>query len=228
MTNNPQEAAGSILKTIRRFLTRIVTKLLDLLTADSTKTTTNMATQIIDDGSEIKIVTNGVPKIVTKANIKTVEVLINTTIKIDIGKDPLRNIYVDQATVDSPISSSPGDLRDKIALMLQPLAQAGTTATAANQLLQTAELQNIKTSVLDVNNKLTFVNSNMVLEPKLIDETEGKTIYKGYAIPGSDPAAAVWAIQRVTNNDGNLSYHWSSGSKNFDKQWNLRREYQYS
>lgn len=187
-----------------------------------------MATQIIDDGVEIKIITNGVPKIVTKANIKTVEVLIGTTIKIDIGKDPLHNIYVDQLTVDTPVNASPADLRDKIAAMLQPIAQAGTTATAANQLLQTAELQNIKNSVLDVNTKLATMNDQMVLEPKLIDETEGKTIYKGYAIPGSDPGAQVWAIQRVTNNDGNLSYHWAVGNKNFDKQWNLRREYQYN
>lgn len=187
-----------------------------------------MATQMIDDGSEIKIVTNGVPKIVTKANVKTVEVLINTIIKIDIGKDPLHNIYVDQSTVDNPVTVSPADLRDKIALMLQPVAGTGTTATAANQLLQTAELQNIKTSVTDLNTKVSFANSNMVLEPKLIDETEGNKIYKGYAIPGSDPAAAVWAIQRVTNTDGILSYHWATGTKNFDRQWTLRREYQYS
>lgn len=187
-----------------------------------------MATQIIDDGVEIRIVTNGVPKIVTKANIKTVEVLINTTIKMDIGKEPLRNIYIDQLTVDNPANSGPADLRDKIAAMLQPLAQAGTTATAANQLLQTAELQNIKTSVSDVSTKLSQMNDNMVLEPKLIDETEGRVIYKGYAVPGTDENANVWAIQRITNNDGNFSYHWASGTKNFDKRWSLRREYQYS
>lgn len=187
-----------------------------------------MATQIIDEGAEIRIVTNGIPKIVTKVNIKTVEVLINTIIKIDIGKEPLRNIYVDQLTVDAPVNSGPADLRDKIAAMLQPAAQAGTTATAENQLIQTAELQNIKNSVLDANNKLASMNSNMILEPKLIDETEGQVIYKGFAIPGADEGAETWAIQRVTNTNGNFSYHWATGNKNFDKRWTLRREYVYS
>ena len=228
MTNNPQEAAGSILKTIRRSLTRIVSKLLDLLTADSTKTTTNMATQIIDDGASIKIVTNGVPKFVLKTNVVTVETLFNGKIKIDIGKDPLHNVYVDQATVDNPVSVNPDDLRDKIEAMLEPVSMAGTTATAANQLIQTAELQNIKTSMVNVNNALNVMNDNMVLEPKLVDETEGRVIYKGYAVPGTAGNTAVWAIQRVTNDDGNLSYHWALGTKNFDKRWDLRREYQYS
>ena len=189
-----------------------------------------MATQIIDDGSEIRIVTNGVPKIVTKSNVKTVELLANYMIKIDIGKDPLRNFYVYQPAVDVPASSSAADLRDKIALMLQTGTGAGseTTATAANQLLQTAELQNIKNTVVNVSNKLDFANANMVLEPKLIDETEGRVIYKGFAIPGTDIGDNTWAIQRITNDDNNLSYHWALGTKNFDKQWVLRREYQYS
>lgn len=187
-----------------------------------------MATQIIDDGASLKIVTNGVPKFVLKANVVTVETLFNGKIKIDIGKDPLHNIYVDQATVDNPVSVDPNDLRDKIEAMLEPVSMAGTTATAANQLTQITELQNIKASVNNVNNVLTVMNDNMVLEPKLVDETEGRVIYKGYAIPGTASNAATWAIQRITNDDGNLSYHWALGNKSFDKRWDFRREYQYS
>lgn len=189
-----------------------------------------MATQIIDDGIEIKIINNGVQKVVTKANVKTVELLANYMIKIDIGKDPLHNIYVYQPAVDNPQSKDAPELRDKIAAMLQTGVGVGgaTTATAANQLLQTAELQNIKASIGDVNNKLTFANANMVLEAKLIDETEGRVIYKGYAIPASVESDPVWAIQRITNDDNILSYHWALGNKNFDKQWVLRREYQYA
>jgi len=187
-----------------------------------------MATQIIDDGASLKIVTNGVPKFVLKSNVVTVETLFNGKIKIDIGKDPLHNIYVDQATVDNPVSVSADDLRDKIEAMLEPVSLSSTTATAANQLIQTAELQNIKNSVQNVNNVLTVMNDNMVLEPKLVDETEGRVIYKGYAIPGTASNTSTWAIQRITNDDNNLSYHWALGNKNFDKRWDLRREYQYS
>lgn len=187
-----------------------------------------MATQIIDDGASLKIVTNGVPKFVLKSNVVTVETLFNGKIKIDIGKDPLHNVYVDQATVDVPVNVSPDDLRDKIEAMLEPVSMAGTTATAANQLIQTTELQNIKNSVNSVNTVLAVMNDNMVLEPKLVDETEGNVIYKGYAVPGTAANTSVWAIQRVTNDNGNLTYHWASGNKNFDKRWDLRREYVYS
>lgn len=215
---------------MKRRLQSIVRNLFKRLKAFCTKPKTSMATQIIDDGSEIRIVTNGVPKIVTKSNVKTVELLANYMIKIDIGKDPLRNFYVYQPAVDVPASSSAADLRDKIALMLQTGTGAGneTTATAANQVLQIGELQNIKNTVVNVSNKLDFANANMVLEPKLIDETEGRVIYKGFAIPASDEADPVWAIQRVTNDDNILSYHWALGTKSFDKQWVLRREYQYA
>ena len=193
-----------------------------------------MATQITDDGIKLRIVTNGVLKILVKSSIKTVEVLFNSIIKIDIGKDSLRNIYLDRTEVDVPVSTSAADLRDKIAAMLQGTSTSGETsngtngATAANQLLQTAELQSIKTSVGEVNSRMIFSNSNMLLEPKLMDETEGKVIYKGYAVPGTGEDISVWAIQRISNREGIFSYHWAQGNKNFDKKWTNRREYQYT
>jgi hypothetical protein len=187
-----------------------------------------MAVQIIDDGTELKIVTNGVPRSVTKSNVKTVELLANSTIKIDIGKDPLHNIYLNQSNVDNPTSTSPADLRDRIAAMLQAAAGSGDAATATNQLAQTAQLLNIRGSINAMSDTLTAISDVIIWEPKLVDETEGRVIYKGFALPGTAETAGGWAIQRVTNDDGNISYHWALGTKNFDKQWALRREYQYS
>jgi len=187
-----------------------------------------MSVQILDSGVSLEIITNGITKSVLKTNIKTVEVLINTMIKIDIGKSSLYDIYVDQLLVTNPVSSGPADLKAKIMVMLQPLAIVGSGATEANQLLQIAELQNIKNSVINLNNKVTIVYDNMILEPKLVDETEGNIIYKGYAVPGTTGDDLLWAIQRVTNDGGNLSYHWAMANKNFDKKWIMRREYQYS
>lgn len=187
-----------------------------------------MATQIIDKGVSLEIITDGVPKFVIKANIKTVEVLIGSIIKIDIGKGSLYNIYVDQVLVTEPVSTDPNDLRDKIVAMLQSAPGNAAGATAENQLLQTTELQGIKTSLSSLTEKVNDVNDKVFFEPKLIDETRGNTIYKGYALPGTPINSPTFAIQRVTNNNGNLSYHWAGGNRNFDKLWDARTNLQYS
>lgn len=186
------------------------------------------STQIIDSGVSLKIVTGGIPKFITKSNIKTVEVLINTIIKIDIGKGALYNIYVNQPDVTVPSSSDVNDLRDKIHAMLQPLSSGVGGATEANQVLQTTELQNIKNSIINLNDKVNIVNDKVFFEPKLVDETHGSVVYKGFAVPGTVGADPYWAIQRVTNDSGTLSYHWASANKNFDKVWDQRTEYTYS
>lgn len=215
-----------------------------------------MSIQIIDSGASLKIVNSGVPKFVLKSTIKTVEVTFGTLVKIDIGKGALYNFYVDQAQVTSPSSTDANDLRDKINTMLQPVASGGSDATAANQVAQTTELQNIKNSIATLNSNVTALNSNVTslnstvsslntnivnmsttvntindkvfYEPSLVDETEGSVVYKGYAQPGTSTGTPQWAIQKVTNTGGNLSYQWASGTRNFDKLWDNRRSYTYS
>jgi hypothetical protein len=207
-----------------------------------------MATQIIDTGVSLKIVNNNKPRFVLKTNIISVEVLVNTTIKIDIGEGTLYNIYVDQALVTSPVSSDVNDLRDQIHAMLQASAGAGNPATEAkqieqtaeltnvknaiintqnNQLTQTGELQNIKNSLLELRGSVNSVNDKLFYEVRRMDETNGNVVYKGYANPGTASEASTWAILRITNNDGQFTYHWAEGNRNFDKSWDTRYSYQY-
>ncbi|MCD6068918.1 MAG: hypothetical protein K0S33_3744 [Bacteroidetes bacterium] len=228
-----------------------------------------MATQIIDSGVSIKIVTNNKPKFVLKANILTVEVLLGTMIKIDIGKGALYNIYVDQVAVDVPSSSNVNDLRDQIHAMLQPAAGNGGTgvgfATEAKQIEQMNELTSVKNAIINTQtnqlNQITILNSlknsidiqggdlihlqsvsaylaningttgqiadMMFYAPTFVDETEGNVIYNGYAVPGTATEAIAWAIQRVTNENGLITYHWANGNRFFDKRWDSRRIYSY-
>ncbi|MCC6371200.1 MAG: hypothetical protein IT236_09370 [Bacteroidia bacterium] len=215
-----------------------------------------MATQISNSGVSLKITTNGAVKYVTKSSILTVSVLTGTIIKIDIGRGALYNIYINQSDVSSPTSTSVSDLRDQIEAMLQPTGSSGGDATAANQLAQTTELTNIKNSIATLNSSMTSLNTGMgtlntgmgslntsmgtlnsnvniindkvFYEAKLVDETNGLIVYKGFANPGTRGTDPNWAIQRVTNDDGVLSYHWASGDKNFDKTWDNRASYTYS
>lgn len=223
-----------------------------------------MSTQITDVGVSIKIVTNGKPRFVQKTNIKTVEVLINTIIKIDIGKSSLYNIYVDRADVTIPASIDVNDLRDQIHTMLQPVGGGGGgDATAANQLTQTAELtavknnqaaqtaeltavknailttqnnqnsqtselQGVRSTLSDIRATLYVVDGKMFYDPRIVDETKGNTIYKGFSEPGTDEGAPAWAILRETNVGGIIYYHWANGNKNRDKVWSDRETYAYT
>src|ERR1700741_4252153 len=74
--------------------------------------------QIINNGTSLKIVTDGVPRLILKSQIKDVNVLRDTIIKIDIGQGTLNNVYVDQVDVTEPASASVDELRDKIIAML--------------------------------------------------------------------------------------------------------------
>src|SRR5579872_867072 len=98
-----------------------------------------MATEITNNGSSLKIVTDGSPRFILKNQIREVEVVRDTIIKIDIGQGALYNVFIDQTTVDAPVSKDVNDLRDQIIAMLQTTSAAGL----ATQDLQTAEINQI-------------------------------------------------------------------------------------
>lgn len=186
-----------------------------------------MATEIINNGSSLKIVTDGSPRFILKNQIKEVEVVRDTIIKIDIGQGALYNVFVDQTEVTNPASASVEELRDKIIDMLQTAAAVGL-ATEAKQTEGNAEIVNLKNSVSQLSEKVTAMNDKIFYEPKLVDETNSNAVYKGFANPGAATDQAVWAILKVTNNKGVLSYHWAGGNKNFDKVWDNRKALVYS
>lgn len=186
-----------------------------------------MATEIINNGASLKIITDGAPRFVLKSQIKEVEVLRDTVIKIDIGQGALYNIFVDQAEVSNPVTATVEELRDKIMDMLQITAQSGL-ATEALQKESNEQIANIKNAVSQLSEKVASMNDKIFYEPKLVDESNSNVIYQGFAVPGSKTDAAVWAIQKITNTKGVLSYQWASGNKNFDKVWDNRKALIYS
>jgi len=53
-------------------------------------------------------------------------------------------------------------------------------------------------------------------------------VYNGFATLNAPLNEPVWAIQKVTNTKGVLTYQWAGGNKNFDKVWDNRRTLVYS
>lgn len=113
-----------------------------------------MATIIENNGGSIKITENGSSRFVLKYQVREVEIVRDTIIKIDIGQGALNNIYVDQADVTAPVTATVEELRDQIIGMLQ--TNVTGTATEAKQ---TEEINEIKNLQAVVGNLQAKVNS---------------------------------------------------------------------
>lgn len=189
-----------------------------------------MSIQIVDNGASLKIINNNIPRFIMKSQIIEVEVLKNTIIKIDIGLGVLYNVYVDQQLVTQPPSSDVNNLRDLIVAMLQPTQTSGITGYAleTSQLQGNQQLVLIKDSVAAMQTQLNSVNDKLFYSVKIVDETNPNFKYEGYAQPGARISDPHWAISKVTNTDGIITYEWAMGNKNFDKVWDNRAGYQYS
>src|ERR1700751_2321534 len=88
---------------------------------------------IENNGASLKITENGVSRYVLKNQIREVEIVRDTIIKLDIGQGALNNIFVDQATVTSPASTGVEDLRDQLMGFIQTNVGIVGFATEANQ-----------------------------------------------------------------------------------------------
>lgn len=185
-----------------------------------------MAVTIENNGASIKITEDGVSRYVLKYQIREVEIVRDTIIKIDIGQGALNNIFIDQANVTLPVSASVEILRDLIMAMLQ--ANVTGSATEAKQTEEIIAIANLQTAVTALQSKINSIEDKTPFQPLLIDEGNPNVIYYGFGVPGAKVAEAVWAIQKITKVKGVLTYQWAAGNRSFDKIWNNRTALIYS
>lgn len=186
-----------------------------------------MAIEIINYGGSLKIVTDESLRLLLKNQIREVEVVRDNILKIDIGQGALYNVFIDQSEVTSPVTESVEELRDIIIDMIQPASSEGM-ATERTQSEGNQKMDALKHTVEELSGKVGSLGEKFFYEPKLVDETNANAVYKGYAVPGAKPSEAVWAVLKITNSKGVLSYHWAGGNKNFDKVWDNRKVLTYS
>jgi hypothetical protein len=185
-----------------------------------------MATEIADTGASLKITIDGNTRYVPKGQIREISIVRDTIIKLDLGRGALYDEFLDQSAVDVPASKGVQDLCDQLNGFLQT-GIAGF-ATAAKQDAQIALGTALQASVADIQAKMGTMNDKANYEPMMVDELNPRTIYKGYALPGSKTSDAVWAIMKITNTLGTLSYQWAAGSKAFANVWDNRTKLVYS
>jgi hypothetical protein len=176
---------------------------------------------IENNGASLKITENGVSRYVLKNQIREVEIVRDTIIKLDIGQGALNNIFVDQATVTLPVSAGVEDLRDQLMGFIQTNTTIAGFATEVNQNKELDAFKTLQTAVNALSDKVFY-------QPSLVDESNPNAVYNGYALPGVKTSDPVWAIQKVTKVKGVLTYQWAAGTKAFDKIWDNRVALIYS
>lgn len=62
---------------------------------------------------------------------------------------------------------------------------------------------------------------------KFIDEINKDLLYIGEAEPGTDPASALWAIQRVVFDGDDVEIKWANATNGFTNVWDDRLTYTY-
>ena len=184
-----------------------------------------MGVEIISQGASLKIVTNGVARYITKYQVKEISIVKDEYIKLDIGQG-LYNVFIHYPEVTLPVTPNIEELRDAINSMLES-GHLGA-ATEAKQIAEIEELFSIRAELEQVKNKLNSIDQKQFYEPLLKDESNPRTIYRGYALPGTKPNEPKWAIQRTSVNGSITTTRWSNGSKQLESIWDQRETLQYS
>jgi hypothetical protein len=163
--------------------------------------------------------------VIAKAQIRTVDVIKDFIVRLDIGEGPLKNIFVDYRTVTYPVADSVTDLRTMIANMLTSEINDGDAPSELTQ-------QNIFNKVGDVANILATIRDRETdisqSSPSRTDESNPNVVYRGWHAAFGDPAVAEWAIERITRVSDEEIHEWAFGHKRQNNIWNNRTTFQYA
>jgi len=77
-----------------------------------------MNIDVIDEGLRLKILFDNKPLHVVKGQVRTVTLVRNTIVQLDLGLGPLRHVWIPHADVRLPVFNTPGELLQAIAMML--------------------------------------------------------------------------------------------------------------
>lgn len=169
---------------------------------------------IYDAGGCIKFSLDGNVVFINKSQIKTIDIIRNDVIRLDLGLGALRNLYIRLNDVVVPEGmSTPAILRDYIGGLIQNASGNGSLNTELVNAL--SELSN------------SLVKSALISLPLREDESQPSVLYRGYATPAASGDNPVWAIVKISRMENQNVYQWADADQNYDNIWNSRYELQY-
>jgi hypothetical protein len=189
-----------------------------------------MSFQIFNDGACIRIQRldeQNVAKVLmlSKEQVKTIDVIKDNIVRIDIGEGPLKNIFINYQDVTFPVLSSADELRNEINAMLKSDIYDGDNLSEVTQRNILTKLEEIAT-LLQGN---AVAEANLINgEPSRIDESNPYMIYKGWHKLFGDEQANEWAIQRVRRENDQIIYEWAFGTQKQIYKWWDRASFAYA
>jgi hypothetical protein len=187
--------------------------------------------QVYSEGATIRIEQSGDngeilrSLVIAKDQVKTVDIIKDFIVRIDIGEGPLKNIFVDYRLVTYPVADSVVDLKTMIANMLTSEINDGDAPSELTQ-------QNILYKVQDIAQMLTTIKDKETdfsqFEPSRVDESNPNMVYRGWHKDFGVPDAAEWAIERITRVNDEEIHEWAFGHKKQIYKWTERATQQYA
>lgn len=185
-----------------------------------------MATTIADNGASLKITIDTEEIDVMKSEIKRVKVIKGTFVLLDLGLDPLHNVFIPYADVVQPATPNVNALRQAIIAMLN--SGAGVSATESKQNEQITILNAVKTTLETIQSHAKGLDDKIFHEPLIVDDSGVLVIYNGYALPGTPQSSPTWAIERIQKINDMDVHTWANGNRNFTNSWVDREALTYA
>ncbi|RYZ30755.1 MAG: hypothetical protein EOO10_01685 [Chitinophagaceae bacterium] len=189
-----------------------------------------MSYQLFNDANCIRIqqtLANNETKVlmVSKEQIRTIDIVKTKFVRIDIGEGALKNIFLNYQEVTFPTVHSADELRDHINALMKSEIYDGDAPKEATLEEVSGRLGGIDDILRDIQKQGVSV---IKLEPIFVDESNPNAIYKGWATVvgiGSEP---IWAIQKISQVDDLITHEWADGNRFYDNIWDNRLQLQYA
>lgn len=183
-----------------------------------------MAFQIFNDGACIRIENGTKTLLVTKEQIKTIDIIQNNIVRIDIGEGPLKNIFVNYLDVSAPVVASANELRDLIKGWMLSDNYNGGDATEVSQVNILNKLGDIALILQAIKLKEADLTQS---EPSRLDESNPYMVYRGWHKAFGIPDANEWAIERIKRVGDEIIHEWAFGTQRQIYKWADRLNHYY-
>jgi hypothetical protein len=189
-----------------------------------------MSFQLYNDGACIRIeqtLPNNVLKVLmlAKDQVRTIDIIKGSIIRIDIGEGPLKNIFINHQDVTFPIALDAEELRTMINGMMNSDIHDSSDAKEVTQLSVLTKLGDIATLLATIKDKETDFSQ---FEPTRVDESNPNMVYRGWHKAFGVPDENEWAIERITRVNDEEIHEWAFGTKKQIYKWNDRATHPYA
>ena len=167
-----------------------------------------MSYQITDTPTALKLVGNGITRLLLKQHIREIGVVKNNTIQIDLGT---KKVFIPFADITVPAAQSSADA---LALLLNDYVYSDTKNRQSDILQQLVSINANEANISANSNN--FGNSNNNVVPPVLRVTDDKNpnmVYNGYCNQMSVAIdTADYIIERVLSQDGITMHQFPDGN----------------